>query len=224
MLMTNYSQLFTKVNHEKPCDMVIIEGVVGVGKSSLLELLVQRGFVPFREPVIDNPILDKFYRDRHRYAFPLQVFFLNKRFAHMKEAVHVQRAVMDRSIYGDAIFATMLNASQEMEDVEFNIYQQLYQNMLEHVAPPKLMVYLQCSVDEAMRRIRKRGRGYEQHVERAYWQRLHDEYELYFAQYTISHVLVINVETLNFEENEQDREMILHKIMERLAQIDAHDK
>ena len=201
--------------------MVIIEGVVGVGKSSLLEHLVKLDFIPFREPVVDNPILDKFYYDRARYSFPLQVFFLNKRFAHIKEAVHVTKAVMDRSIYGDAIFASMLNANQEMEDIEFEIYQELYQNMLEHVAPPKLMVYLQISVDEAISRIHKRNRDYEQIVERAYWERLNEEYEVYFSQYNISEVLVINVDHLDFEANEDDREYVLLRILERLQEIDT---
>ena len=219
--MTNYAKLFEKVNHDNPCDMVIIEGVVGVGKSSLLEHLVKLDFIPFREPVVDNPILDKFYYDRARYSFPLQVFFLNKRFAHIKEAVHVTKAVMDRSIYGDAIFASMLNANQEMEDIEFEIYQELYQNMLEHVAPPKLMVYLQISVDEAISRIHKRNRDYEQIVERAYWERLNEEYEVYFSQYNISEVLVINVDHLDFEANEDDREYVLLRILERLQEIDT---
>lgn len=220
--MANKPQLGKQGNHEHPCELLVIEGVVGVGKSSLLELLVERGFVPFREPVVDNPILDKFYLERRRYAFASQVFFLNKRFAHMKAAVHVKNAVMDRSIFGDAIFATMLHANQEMEDVEFEIYQQLYQNMLEHVARPKLVVYLRCSVDEAIRRIRLRGRDYEQQVERAYWQRLHDEYEKYFTQYTLSQVLVIDVDNLDFETNAKDRNFILECILARLAQISDH--
>ena len=93
---------------------------------------------------------------------------------------------MDRSIYGDAIFARMLNLNGEMSDEEFAIYAELLENMLEHVQAPKLMVYLEVSVDEAMRRIHKRGRDYELIVEREYWERLNQEYEDYFGQYTLS--------------------------------------
>ena len=91
--------------------MIVIEGVVGVGKSSLMRIIAENDYEAFEEPVVDNPILDKFYYDRERYAFPLQVFFLNKRFEHIKQAKDVSKAVMDRSIYGDAIFARMLNLS-----------------------------------------------------------------------------------------------------------------
>ena len=140
--------------------MIVIEGVVGVGKSSLMNLLSDEGYLAFEEPVVDNPVLDKFYYDRKRYSFPLQVFFLNKRFEHIKKAAKVDNAVMDRSIYGDAIFARMLNLADEMSDEEFAIYSELLQNMLEHVHRPKLMVYLEIGVDEAMRRIQKRGRDY----------------------------------------------------------------
>lgn len=86
-----------------------------------------------------------------------------------------------------------------MEDEEYNIYTELYTNMLEHVVPPKLMVYLEVSVDEAIRRIGKLGRDYEQIVERAYWENLNAEYRDFFDQYTISPILKINVDNLDFE-------------------------
>lgn len=196
--------------------MVVIEGVVGVGKSSLMNILATQGYEAFEEPVVDNPVLDKFYHDRTRYSFPLQVFFLNKRFEHIKQAKDVSRAVMDRSIYGDAIFARMLNLSQEMSDEEFQIYTELLTNMLEHVHKPKLMVYLEISVDEAMRRIQKRGRDYEQIVEREYWEKLNTEYTHYFNEYKLSPILKINVDNLDFENNPEDREYVLKLINDKL--------
>lgn len=218
--MSNYARLLEKVQRNGEWNMVIIEGVVGVGKSTLLNYLEEKGFVPFREPVVDNPILDKFYYDRKRYSFPLQVFFLNRRFEHIKQAARIENAVMDRSIYGDAIFATLLNKNREMEDEEYNIYTELYTNMLEHVVPPKLMVYLEVSVDEAIRRIGKRGRDYEQIVERAYWENLNAEYHDFFDQYTISPVLKINVDHLDFECSQSDRQYVLDLIEAKLAEID----
>lgn len=196
--------------------MVVIEGVVGVGKSSLMNILATQGYEAFEEPVVDNPVLDKFYHDRTRYSFPLQVFFLNKRFEHIKQAKDVSRAVMDRSIYGDAIFARMLNLSQEMSDEEFQIYTELLANMLEHVHTPKLMVYLEISVDEAMRRIQKRGRDYEQIVEREYWEKLNAEYTNYFNEYELSPILKINVDNLDFENNAEDRDYVLKLINDKL--------
>jgi len=217
----NYSEMLAKIKNERVYDMIVIEGVVGVGKSSLMYILGEKGYTEFEEPVVDNPILDKFYHDRTRYSFPLQVFFLNKRFEHIKKATEVKNAVMDRSIYGDAIFARMLNLNGEMSDEEFAIYAELLENMLEHVQAPKLMVYLEVSVDEAMRRIHKRGRDYELIVEREYWERLNQEYEDYFGQYTLSPLLRINVDNLDFENNPEDRTYVLNLINEKLKEIDG---
>lgn len=211
-----YGNLLKSVSKEEEYDMIVIEGVVGVGKSSLMNILADQGHIAFEEPVVDNPVLDKFYYDRARYSFPLQVFFLNKRFEHIKKAKDVRKAVMDRSIYGDAIFARMLNLSGEMSDEEFAIYAELLQNMLEHVHTPKLMVYLEISVDEAMNRIKNRGRDYEQVVEREYWEKLNTEYTLYFDEYTLSPILKINVTNLDFENNDEDRRYVLELINKTL--------
>lgn len=217
----SYRELLSKINRERVYDMIVIEGVVGVGKSSLMYILGEKGYTEFEEPVVDNPILDKFYHDRARYSFPLQVFFLNKRFEHIKKAVSVDNAVMDRSIYGDAIFARMLNLNGEMSDEEFGIYRELLENMLEHVQAPKLMVYLEVSVDEAMRRIQKRGRDYELIVERDYWEKLNNEYKAYFDDYELSPILKINVDKLDFENRPEDREYVITLIQKELEKIDS---
>ncbi|SHF08380.1 Deoxyadenosine/deoxycytidine kinase [Caloramator proteoclasticus DSM 10124] len=196
--------------------MLVIDGVVGAGKTTLMNILKNEGFVPFEEPVYNNPILEKFYYDRHRYSFPLQIFFLNKRFKHIKEASLIENAVMDRSIYGDVIFAKMLMESGEMSREEFDLYIELFENMIEHCHPPKLMVYLEVSVDEAIRRIYQRGREYEKVVERAYWERLNKHYQDYFEQYSISPILKINVDNLDFENNLKDREYIINLIKQNL--------
>lgn len=215
----SYEAVLNYVSKKEVYDMIVIEGVVGVGKSSLMNILAKEGYEPFEEPVVDNPILDKFYYDRERYSFPLQVFFLNKRFEHIKQAKDVSRAVMDRSIYGDAIFARLLNLNKEMSDEEFRIYTELLQNMLEHVHAPKLMVYLEISVDEAMNRIAKRGRDYELVVERKYWEDLNEQYQLYFDNYTLSPILKINVDNLDFENNMEDRMYVLKCINEKLSTL-----
>lgn len=215
----SYEEVLRFVSKKEVYDMIVIEGVVGVGKSSLMNILAKEGYEPFEEPVVDNPILDKFYYDRVRYSFPLQVFFLNKRFEHIKQAKDVSRAVMDRSIYGDAIFARLLNLNEEMSDEEFQIYTELLQNMLEHVHAPKLMVYLEISVDEAMNRIAKRGRDYELVVEREYWENLNEQYREYFDNYELSPILKINVDNLDFENNMEDRMHVLGLIRDKLATL-----
>ena len=198
---------------------VNIAGVVGVGKSSLTNILWKEwGFTPFREPVFDNPLLDKFYYDKKRYAFPLQVFFLNKRFEMCKEAVNHPNSVMDRSIVEDTIFAKMLRDSGDMDPYEYQIYKELYNNMMNHVKPPDLMVYLKVSPEEAVRRINKRGREYEVQNNTDYWYRLSHNYNDFFYDYTWSKLLVIECDKLDFVNNMEDRKYILDKIYEQKEQ------
>lgn len=198
---------------------VNIAGVVGVGKSSLTNLIAENWlYEPFREPVFDNPLLDKFYYDKKRYAFPLQVFFLNKRFEMCKEAVNHPNSVMDRSIVEDTIFAKMLRDSGDMDPYEYQIYKELYNNMMNHVKPPDLMVYLKVSPEEAVRRINKRGREYEVQNNTDYWYRLSHNYNDFFYDYTWSKLLVIECDKLDFVNNMEDRKYILDKIYEQKEQ------
>ena len=202
--------------------MIIVDGVVGVGKSTLMNILAEeRNMVPFQEPVVDNPVLEKFYHDRERYSFPLQAFFLNKRFEHIKKASSLKNAILDRSIYGDVIFAKMLNDTKEMSDEEFDIYNDLFHHMLKHIQAPKLMVYLEISVDNAIDRIQKRGRDYELIVEREYWERLNNNYTNYFANYNFSPILKINVNNIDYENNLEDRKYVLSVINETLNKIES---
>ena len=192
---------------------VNIAGVVGVGKSSLTNLIWDKWkFVPFREPVFDNPLLDKFYYDKKRYAFPLQVFFLNKRFEMCKKSLEYDSSVMDRSIIEDTIFAKMLRDSGDMDPYEYQIYRELFNNMMEHVVQPDLMVYLKVQPEEAVRRIRKRGREYEVKNDTDYWYTLSQNYNEFFYDYNWSKLLTIDCDDLDFVNNQNDQDYILDQI------------
>ena len=192
---------------------VNIAGVVGVGKSSLTNLIWDKWkFVPFREPVFDNPLLDKFYYDKKRYAFPLQVFFLNKRFEMCKKSLEYGSSVMDRSIIEDTIFAKMLRDSGDMDPYEYQIYRELFNNMMEHVVQPDLMVYLKVQPEEAVRRIRKRGREYEVKNDTDYWYTLSQNYNEFFYDYNWSKLLTIDCDDLDFVNNQNDQDYILDQI------------
>lgn len=198
---------------------IVIDGTVGVGKSTLMTILQNGGFTPFPEPVFDNPLLDKFYANKKRYSFPLQVFFLNKRFEHIKKMSKINMAVGDRSIYGDQIFAQMLRDSGDMTIEEYNIYKELLDNMLQHCQHPTLMIYLQISVDEAVRRIQKRGRDFELGVERDYWDDLNERYGKFFKEYNYSPVLTIDVSDLDFENNAEHRQLVIDRINQKLKSL-----
>lgn len=219
--MSEYKDFFNQIKRNDISNSIVIDGVVGVGKSSLVEILKDElCYTPYYEPVEDNPILDKFYYDRSRYSFPLQVFFLNKRFKMVKEA-NKTNSILDRSIYGDMIFAKMLKDSGEMSEEEYSLYKELASNMFEHINPPKLMIYLKNSTDCAIKKINRRGRDYEQIVEREYWENLNKEYEDYFSEYNLSPLLVIDVENLDFVNNLEDRATIINIIKRKIDNINV---
>lgn len=217
-----YKEFFAMVKKNAPNEMIVVDGVVGSGKTTLMNILKEELEVSgFEEPVTDNPILGKFYHDRKRYAFPLQIFFLNRRFRMLKEAQAKKvSSVMDRSIYGDVIFAKLLHDGGDMEKDEFDLYQDLLTNMLDHIEAPRLMIYLRADVDTAIDRIEKRGRDYEQIVERDYWERLNREYEAYFSAYNLSRLLIIEAKDYDIRDSEEDRKKVVQLVREALAETD----
>ena len=220
-----YKEFFnkTKMDGDKMNGIICIDGVVGAGKSTLGDILASDlDIMLFEEPVLNNPILDKFYYDKKRYSFSLQIFFLNKRFKMIKEANLLNGCVMDRSIYGDVIFARMLMEDGDMSGEEFELYEELLYNMLEHLAPPKLMIYLESSVDGAVEKISRRGRDYEKIVPRSYWESLNVNYESYFKSYNLSPILRINVDNKDIKENQEDRAWFLETVKNKLEEIDSN--
>lgn len=200
--------------------IICIDGVVGAGKTTLGEIIAKEFALEFfREPVDDNPLLDKFYYDQKRYSFPLQVYFLNKRFRMLKEASQLSGCVMDRSIYGDVIFAKLLMLGGNMSSEEFALYEELLHNMLEHVSRPRLMVYLDITTDNAIARIKERGRHFEQVVPRDYWEALNQHYNAYFKHYNFSELLTIDANDLDWRKSKEDLRYVLELIDNKLGAV-----
>ena len=206
------------IKKNNPNDIIVIDGVVGAGKTVYMEMIAEEMKIPsFLEPVQNNPLLHKFYHDRKRYSFPLQVYFLNRRFESLKKAAALGKlTIMDRSIYGDMIFAKLLYEEGSMEKDEFMLYRDLLVNMLDHVEAPKLMIFLKIDTDSAIERIKKRGRAYEQIVEREYWERLNKEYEDYFTAYNLSPLLTIEASRYDIIGNPQDRKAVMQMIRQKI--------
>jgi deoxyadenosine/deoxycytidine kinase len=226
--MINYKDFNNKlkniINEGVAENMIIVDGVVGVGKSSLMEILSEElGLTMFKEPVVDNPLLPLFYENMERYAFPLQVFFLNNRFKMIKEAQKINGAIMDRAPYGDVIFAKMLGEQGNMTKEELDCYLDLFANMMEHLPTPKLLIYLKTNVDSAIKKIRKRGREFEQETPRQYWEDLNKEYEDYFSSYSISPILEIDVSNIDFVNNEEHKKCVVGLIKSELMKIDLNN-
>ncbi len=194
---------------------LVVEGTVGSGKTTLIEKIVSyldlKPFYELSDPGIEN-LLKDFYRDRKRWAFTLQILFLTFRYEQIRKASRMEKAVLDRSIFGDIIFARMLHHYGEMNDSEMMVYERLYRALISSVFPPFLMVYLRVPTDLAIERIVERGRDYELVVEREYWDRLNREYENFFSSYSLSPLLVINAENYDWVKSEEDSQRVVCEI------------
>ncbi|MBW2526280.1 MAG: deoxynucleoside kinase [Deltaproteobacteria bacterium] len=185
---------------------------MGAGKSSLVEWLRQQyDMTPFFEPNDENPYLESFYADMPRWAMSSQLWFLIRRF-HIHQSV-ARRAesdpkplVQDRTIYEDAeVFAAHLHRIGHIDDRDWSTYQDFYQTLRQELRPPDLMIYLRCPLKALVKRIRKRGRAFEQNVPRSYLASLEKLYEAWYERYEGSPTLVIQTDRLDYVERLFDR-------------------
>ncbi len=200
---------------------IVVDGVTGVGKSSLVKIICEDfGLHPFSEMFEDeNRLLHKFFYDREKWAFPMQTNFLTNRFKQYRQAMQQGRAVMDRSIYSDRIFASMYLEYGYLSPEEYAVYNNLLEVMLEQVIPPRLLVYLKVETDEAIRRIHRRGRPDEVEVERAYWDMLNRCYEKNYGDYVLGgELLVIHVDKLDYVHRPDDRKFMINSIRQAWSQ------
>lgn len=198
--------------------MIIIEGQIGVGKTTMGEILEQELDIKlYRELTHESThrLLDKFYADKPRWAFTLQVHFLNERFRMIKQIFRAGGGALDRSIFGDRIFAEMLHDDGDMSDEEFETYSTLLDNMLEHAENPTLLIYLDCSVDTAVERITKRNRGLESSIPRSYLENLNSRYLAWYDAYDHSDKVKIDTERLPLGDAES-RRRVLEIVRDRL--------
>lgn len=200
---------------------IAIAGNIGTGKTTLTRMLGDSmGLKVYFESVNDNPYLADFYADMKRWCFPIQIHFLTKRFEVHREIRTANRdSIQDRSIYEDAnIFARGLRDGGEMEERDFQNYQQLYRTMTTYLEAPDLLVYLKKSVPNLTNNIKKRGRSYEENIPIEYLTRLNTYYDEWIANYNLGKVITIDTNDLDFVEREEDFNFIVKTIMGSLPQ------
>ncbi|HEY6953390.1 MAG TPA: deoxynucleoside kinase [Bacteroidota bacterium] len=206
---------------------VTVAGNIGAGKSSLTKLLGDRfRWKPYYESVDDNPYLSDFYADMHRWSFHLQIYFLANRFKCHKMIVESSESVIqDRSIYEDAeIFARNLYDIGKMEKRDYDNYVSLFHVMMEYLKPPDLMVYLKASVDTLVRQITRRGRSFEQGIQRGYLEQLNKLYTDWIDNYKLGPLLVIPSDNLDFVNKKEDLEYVVSLVKNALPQYQLFEQ
>jgi deoxyadenosine/deoxycytidine kinase len=194
---------------------VAIAGNIGAGKTTLTKLLAKHyKWEPHFESVDENPYLDDFYSEMERWSFNLQVYFLNSRFRQILEIRESgKNIIQDRTIYEDArIFAPNLHAMGLMPNRDYNNYSSLFELMERLVSPPDLLIYLRASIPTLVDQIHKRGRDYENSISIDYLSRLNERYEAWITKYTKGKLLIIDVDNINFVDNQEDLGSIIAKI------------
>ncbi len=196
---------------------IVIEGVIGVGKTTLTRLLAKPfGASILLEVVEENPFLSDFYGDRARYAFQTQTFFALSRFKQQTNVVAPQ--VGHANLISDYLFAKNdIFARQNLTADELELFQQLYRTLAERVPKPDLVVYLQADVDTLMARIALRDRPFERDMDRQYIEDLRAAYDRFFAAYTDTPLLTVATDTLNLVRDQHARAQVLGQIRAALT-------
>jgi deoxyadenosine/deoxycytidine kinase len=202
---------------------VVVAGNIGSGKTTLTKKLSERlGWKPHFESVQDNPYLADFYKDMHRWSFPLQVYFLTHRFnTHKYIEMAPASSVQDRSIYEDAnIFARALFEQGKLDERDYENYRVLYESMIQYLSPPTLMIFLKRSVPKLIERIQQRGRDYEQSIPVDYLTSLNNYYDDWYANYNLGKSLIVDTDELDFLDNEQHFDRLIKRIWDSIDQKD----
>ena len=194
---------------------VAISGNIVSGKTTLTTKLAKHyKWDPHFEDVENNPYLNDFYKEMQRWSFNLQVYFLNSRFRQIIDIKKLNKKfIQDRTIYEDAyIFAPNLHAMGLMSTRDFDNYKELFSLMDSLVEGPDLLIYLRASVPTLVEQIQKRGREYENSIRLDYLTQLNKRYEEWIENYDKGNLLIIDVDDLNFSDNEEDLGSIIEKV------------
>lgn len=195
---------------------IAICGNIGSGKTTLAQKLAkQYGWQALLEAVDDNPYLRDFYGDMNRWAFHVQMFFLNSRFKQVNKirSGESKITVQDRTIYEDAyIFAANLHKSGFMTERDYLSYLDTFNSMINFVPPPDLLIYLRADIPKLVSQIEKRGRDYEYSIRIDYLKNLNEHYETWIKDYHLGRLLIVDVNNLDFVANIEDFSSVVNKI------------
>src|SRR6201992_2160800 len=202
----------TTASSEPAHKFVVVEGPIGVGKTSLARrLCTSLSAEPVLEQAAENPFLERFYRNPRDGALPAQLYFLFQRAQQLaalnQHDMFAPTRVADYLLEKDKLFARVT-----LDDAEFALYEQVYAKLDVQSPKPDLVVYLQAPVDVLLERIAKRGIRYEQQIERGYLERLNEAYARFFHEYEAAPLLIVNAGSIDPINNQADYDELLAAI------------
>jgi deoxyguanosine kinase len=211
------SLINTQLNRPLPIsekyNYIAIEGNIGAGKTSLSKIMSDE----FNAKIIlerfaENPFLPKFYEDKERFAFPLEMSFLADRYQQLSDDL-AQLDLFKNLIVSDYyIFKSLIFAQITLQKDEYLLYRKMFDVMYKEITKPDLYVYLYQNTDRLLENIKKRGREYEQNIEAGYLQKIHDGYKNFISTQQDLNVLIIDVSEIDFVNNIEDYNYIINKI------------
>ncbi|KRM71586.1 deoxyguanosine kinase [Lacticaseibacillus brantae DSM 23927] len=211
--------------------LIVLAGTIGAGKTSLTQMIADHfGTEAFYESVDDNEVLPLFYQDPKKYAFLLQIYFLNKRFSAIKQAYRDDNNVLDRSIFEDSLLFHLNADLGRATSTEVRVYDDLLQNMMEelpyaaHKKRPDLLVHIKVSFETMLSRIERRGRPYEQLANDPslyeYYKELNQRYAAWYDAYDESPKIQIDGDKYDFVENQDDQTYVINLIQNEIDRLD----
>tara|TARA_A100001015_G_C15019540_1_gene727295 strand:+ start:1942 stop:2592 length:651 start_codon:yes stop_codon:yes gene_type:complete len=191
---------------------IVIEGPIGVGKTSLTKKIAKIFSIPtLLEAAEENPFLEKFYLDSKKFALQTQLFFLFQRLDqiqhHLQRDLFAENTISDFMLEKDPIFATLT-----LNDEELFLYQKIYQSQITNLTRPDLVIYLQAEPIQLYERIKKRGNPIELNISSQYLHNLCSAYNKFFYQYSDAPILVVNTASFNPIDNEKDFDSFINQI------------
>ena len=198
---------------------ISIEGNIGAGKTSLAKLLAEewQGKLVLEE-FADNPFLPKFYENRERYAFPLELSFLAERYSQLKEVLN-SMDMFNRRIVSDYFISKCLIFSKaNLSGAEYDLFAKMFYIIEQNLPQPDLMVYLHLPIDQLLENIAKRGRAYEQSISAEYLAEVQQSYMGFIKQHPNRKIIVLDTSNLDFVNIQTDFEKVKDLLLVDYAQ------